>query len=193
MQTYDFVSGQIIGPVEKDGRYVLTSEAQAALAERDTEITALIKKAADFIGTDEELQSIACVEVALDHAARLRRNWHDSLKQIDRLKAEKERLRKLYDELIMEVAIKLPYESRHETARRYIREREISDCSPKQAGKDVIKEFSRHLSHIPGEFELDEHGRHKRKDGRWEIVFYFQENAAYQKVRSHFNEGRNPR
>lgn len=37
------------------------------------EIHRLIDKAADFIGTDPELRSIACIDVALDYAGTLRR------------------------------------------------------------------------------------------------------------------------
>ncbi len=41
MQTYDYVSGQIIGPVIGNGQYCKTADAQAALDERDREIAAL--------------------------------------------------------------------------------------------------------------------------------------------------------
>lgn len=36
------------------------------------ELERLIKKAGDFIGTDESLRTWACVDVALDHAINLR-------------------------------------------------------------------------------------------------------------------------
>lgn len=42
----------------------------------------------------------------------------------DRLEAENKRLREQYNSLIFEVSYKFPGESRHDTAKRYIRERE---------------------------------------------------------------------
>jgi hypothetical protein len=57
--------------------------------------------------------------------------------EIAALKAENERLRGLYNDLIMGIGIKCPGESRHETARRYIRERENTYCDSKQAGKEA--------------------------------------------------------
>jgi hypothetical protein len=46
------------------------------------------------------------------------------LKKIKELKAAEQLTRLLYNELIMEVATKIPGESRHNTAKRYITERE---------------------------------------------------------------------
>lgn len=56
------------------------------LRAENEEIARLINKAADFIGTDPELRSIACIEVALDHAAWLRKELHELR---DRLKERK--------------------------------------------------------------------------------------------------------
>ncbi len=44
--------------------------------------------------------------------------------QVAELMAENESLRKKYNDLIYQVATKFPNETRHDTARRYIRERE---------------------------------------------------------------------
>ena len=52
-----------------------------------------------------------------------------------------EGVREKYNDLIMEVERKYPNETRHETAKRYIREREaIADCNPKQAALEGKKE-----------------------------------------------------
>jgi hypothetical protein len=49
------------------------------------EFARLIDKAADFIGTDPELRSIACIDVALDHAACIRREFYDNrLKEVNK-------------------------------------------------------------------------------------------------------------
>ena len=45
-------------------------------------------------------------------------------KRVEELEAENERLREQYNSLIFEVSYKFPGESRHDTAKRYIRERE---------------------------------------------------------------------
>jgi chromosome segregation ATPase len=90
-----------------DGDYVLYSDAQAELAERDREIAALNE------------------EINRDH-----RRLGGKDKEIAALRA-------LYNELIMEVQNKFPDESRHETARRYIRERENTCYGPAQAGKEA--------------------------------------------------------
>jgi len=47
---------------------------------------------------------------------------------------EVEKWKNLYFDLINEVATKYVGETRHETARRYIHEREHQDCSPAQTG-----------------------------------------------------------
>ena len=53
------------------------------------------------------------------------------------LEAERDRLRDAYNELIYEVATKHPDESRHETAKRYIHEREHRQSNvAQQALKD---------------------------------------------------------
>ncbi|MFZ2809441.1 MAG: hypothetical protein WAZ60_23910 [Desulfosalsimonadaceae bacterium] len=44
-----------------------------------------------------------------------------------------------------------------------------------QEYRDAIEVFSRHLSHIPDDFQIDEHGRRKTKDGRWKIEILFKE------------------
>jgi len=58
-------------------------------------------------------------------------------KQIDTLTAENKRLRNGYNDLIMTVERKCPGESRYETAKRYINEREaIADCD---SAKEALK------------------------------------------------------
>lgn len=56
-------------------------------------------------------------------------------REIASLKAERDRCRELHADLLGQVVKKFPNESRHETAKRYIREREesASISSPKQA------------------------------------------------------------
>ena len=48
----------------------------------EKEIQQLIDKAGEFIGTDKEFRSLACIDVALDHAINLR-------KELDRLRKSK--------------------------------------------------------------------------------------------------------
>ena len=50
----------------------------------------------------------------------------------DDLDNENQRLKGLYTDLIMQVACKFPNESRHETAKRYIIERENREIAPAQ-------------------------------------------------------------
>jgi len=69
----------------------------------------------------------------------LRQRFAENAEQFDALMvemlSENDRLRKLYDALIMEVATKHPGESRHETALRYIRnaENRNSHCEAQSA------------------------------------------------------------
>jgi len=51
------------------------------------EIGRLILKAANFVGTESALQSIACIDVALDHAVRLR-------EEVERLRKDNDNLLK---------------------------------------------------------------------------------------------------
>ena len=75
-------------------------------------------------------------------------SWRASQAKVEELlisnakKAEViEGLREKYNDLIMEVERKYPNETRHETAKRYIREREaIADCNSKQAALKGKKE-----------------------------------------------------
>ena len=66
---------------------------------------------------------------------RLRRKFTENAEQFDSLMVEmlteNDRLRSRYNELIMEVVTKHVGESRHETALRYIQEREnrMTNCS----------------------------------------------------------------
>jgi hypothetical protein len=52
------------------------------------------------------------------------------------LSAEVERLNGLYHDLLMQVGMKHPGETRHETARRYIQKAEYSDNGPSQEQSD---------------------------------------------------------
>jgi uncharacterized membrane protein YgcG len=70
-------------------------ELEDALAEKEREIKKLIDKAADFIGTEKDLLSIVCIDVALDHAATLRREWEAALQRIATLTARVRELEKL--------------------------------------------------------------------------------------------------
>ena len=55
-----------------------------------------------------------------------------------KLRPENEKLKERYDELIMQVERKFPNESRHETAKRYIREREST--TGLHIGQDALKQ-----------------------------------------------------
>jgi predicted RNase H-like nuclease (RuvC/YqgF family) len=59
------------------------------LCEARGKVTPLIDKAADFIGCPDDLKSIACIDVALNHANKLR----------EELREERERVRGLEEEL----------------------------------------------------------------------------------------------
>jgi chromosome segregation ATPase len=59
------------------------------LCELRGKVTPLIDKAADFIGCPDDLKSIACIEVALNHANKLR----------EELREERERIKGLEEEL----------------------------------------------------------------------------------------------
>ena len=63
-------------------------------------------------------------------------------KRIEELEAENKRLREQYNSLIFEVSYKFPGESRHDTAKRYIREREEYGIGivAKQAMKEASHE-----------------------------------------------------
>jgi hypothetical protein len=60
--------------------------------------------------------------------------------RIEELEAENKRLREQYNSLIFEVSYKFPGESRHDTAKRYIRERE--EHGIEIVGKQALKEAS---------------------------------------------------
>ena len=61
--------------------------------------------------------------------------------EIDQLIAEtKEECAKDYNELIMAVVCKFPDETRHQTALRYITERESQEVAPAKAIRDTIEE-----------------------------------------------------
>jgi hypothetical protein len=49
--------------------------------EEKFEISYLIEKAADFIGTEKSLQSLACIDIALDYAIELRKELETILKK----------------------------------------------------------------------------------------------------------------
>ena len=57
--------------------------------------------------------------------------------QIDRKNKRIEELQEKYSELIMAVAQKFPDESRHETALRYIQQRESTCHGPEQASAEI--------------------------------------------------------
>jgi hypothetical protein len=61
-------------------------------------------------------------------------------KERDKLEVENKRLREQYNSLIFEVSYKFPGESRHETAKRYIRERE--EHGIEIVAKQALKEAS---------------------------------------------------
>ena len=54
---------------------------------------------------------------------------------IGKLQAENEELKNKYYDLLLQVAKKFPDESRHETAKRYIQERETSTNGPAKESK----------------------------------------------------------
>lgn len=92
----------------------------------------------DTTGTEQSRVAAGCPNERLV-MRDLRQRFTENAEQFDALMvemlAENDRLRKLYDELIMEVATKHPGESRHETALRYIRsaENRSSHCEAQSA------------------------------------------------------------
>jgi hypothetical protein len=66
--------------------------------------------------------------------------YPDPRKLIAKLEAENKRLREQYNSLIFEVSYKFPGESRHDTAKRYIRERE--EHGIEIVAKQALKEAS---------------------------------------------------
>ena len=87
------------------------------------------KHRGDLLRTVEE--ELAAVNASRD---RWIEQYNFDCEKIASLTAEVKGLREAYNELVMEVAEKYPNETRHETARRYLRERgAIHDCNSKQA------------------------------------------------------------
>uniref|UniRef100_A0A6M3JII8 Uncharacterized protein n=1 Tax=viral metagenome TaxID=1070528 RepID=A0A6M3JII8_9ZZZZ len=68
----------------------------------------------------------------------LRKENKDLRQQVDALSAGRDTLKRKYMELIMAVADKYPFESRHGTALRYIKERQLSGQAKRDAGLDEI-------------------------------------------------------
>ena len=65
--------------------------------------------------------------------------WEDEMAELAQLEAENAKLKRDYYELIWEVAKKHQGETRHETARRYIRERENQEARVAMSN-DALKE-----------------------------------------------------
>jgi hypothetical protein len=99
--------------INKLTRQIESMQAEAnrnmeELCEARGEVTPLIDKAADFIGCPDDLKSMACIEVALNHANKLReelreeREWIRGLeeeleatqRELDRARGSKAALRK---------------------------------------------------------------------------------------------------
>jgi DNA repair exonuclease SbcCD ATPase subunit len=60
------------------------------LCEARGKVTPLIDKAADFIGCPDDLKSLACIDVALNHANKLREELREERERIRELEAELE-------------------------------------------------------------------------------------------------------
>ena len=69
----------------------------------------------------------------------MKNGWTERIKELE---DENKRLREQYNSLISEVSYKFPGESRHDTAKRYIREREEYgiEIGTKQALKEASHE-----------------------------------------------------
>ncbi len=61
------------------------------------DIARLIDRTADFLGTDEELKSIACIEAALNHADFLRADNCDLRRKDGLLQTAEARLHEVYE------------------------------------------------------------------------------------------------
>jgi len=86
-------------------------------------------KAADELNKN----ALWCIDKILQkHSAAVLEEMRDQLNAKDR---KYKVLKSKYDELIMAVAQKFPDESRHETALRYIQQRESTCHGPEQAEK----------------------------------------------------------
>lgn len=75
-----------------------------------------------------------CVARLQEDLENARATYDDFYKEFKRLIAERDRLRENYNDLLMQLEEKYPNETRHETAKRYLKERgAIHDCNIAQA------------------------------------------------------------
>jgi len=94
------------------------------------------------IKAGEEIKHLrACIvdqadnQITINHQAD---DIADLRQQVDALSVGRDTLKRKYMELIMAVADKYPFESRHGTALRYIKERQLSGQVKRDAGLDEI-------------------------------------------------------
>jgi hypothetical protein len=104
-----------------------------AEAELDDEVQAWCEKHAEIPKRLPEPRHIGLDTLALLTDGRLLCSQDDVVKLLQPLEAEVERLRAAYLDLIMQVANKWPGENRHDTAKRYIVEREAQSAQGSEA------------------------------------------------------------
>jgi hypothetical protein len=144
----------------RDGYWYLVipdlAALESAVREKDEEISALLSERDGYIKAHRETESALTAElqevkngfflrgIKVDRLAAERDVWECAFctewEEAERLAGERDGLRKLHHELLFEVAEKYPNETRHQTAKRYLRERgAIHDCNIAQAalGKEA--------------------------------------------------------